>query len=190
MNLLVAVIWLIAACVPVVNLPPRTVATDASSAVCLPTTEHLISYFDPDRHFCLLYPREFRLGDEAEGRIAFYGPALDQSIEPLRGALVITHGEPAGGRTLRQVADDTMQRELLRAPSAIRESILLSGEPAEVVKGVFSEAPGATWQIFVIHDGLIYRWSLYPVDDQFPQVKPQVAAVWQAAIDSFTFLSK
>jgi hypothetical protein len=167
--------------------PPTPTATPTPSipANCLAKNEDLVSYFNLADGYCLLYPANFRVSD-LNSRIAnFYGPPLDESIEPVFGALTILIEDAAGGRTLTQVVEDYLRQFGTSAPAS-RTPTTLGGEAAEIVEGL----PGRTGsrQVFLIHNDAVYHFGAYPVDDAFPQAKPQVDAVWQALTASFTFL--
>lgn len=169
------------------NTERRSSVTQADCTSADPT---LKPYFDPGGRYCLLYPAQFTIGDEAAGRVGFYGPPLDQTIEPVRGALLVMAEGSTGGRTLMQVVDDFVPREAHAASPQMRETSTLGGQPAEIVKGAFGERGVVAWQVFVVHENTVYHLSLYPMDDRFAQAKPDVEAIWQAVQRSFTFLSR
>jgi hypothetical protein len=154
-------------------------------ASCLPSSPAYSPYVDPGGRYCLQFPNHFRIGDVSLDRVNFYGPPLDQSIEPLFAALSLEVTGPAGGRSLAQVVDEFVQANTQGLP-VTRRAIELGGEPAEVVEGV----PGRlmSWQSFVIHAGSVYHLSLFPVDPGVPQAEPDAQSVWQAVSTSLTFL--
>jgi hypothetical protein len=154
-------------------------------ASCVPATEAQSPYVDPGGRYCLQFPSYFRIGDVTMDRVNFYGPPLDQSIEPLFAALSLQVDGPAGGLALTEVVDLFVTANALGQPVTRRE-ITLGGEPAEVVEGL----PGRTlnWQAFVIHNDEVYHLSLYPKDPAFPQTEPDAQAVWLAVETTFTFL--
>lgn len=160
---------------PAVEFPPA----------CRSTSEELAPYFNLTDGYCLLYPAHFRVTNLYSRITNFYGPPLDQSLEPVFGALTILIEDAAGGRTLAQVVDDYLQ-QFGEAVSASRAPTTLGGEPAEIVEGI----PGRSGsrQVFLIHAEAVYHLSVYPVDDAFPQARPDVEAAWQALTASFTFL--
>jgi hypothetical protein len=156
-------------------------------ASCLPGDQSLAPYVDPGGRYCLLFPNHFRIGDVTLDRTNFYGPPLDQSLEPLFASLALQVEGAANGRDLSQVVDEFVQANAQGLP-VTRRPITLGGEPAEVVEGV----PGRllSWQVFVIHADTVYHLSLFPMDPGVPQVEPDTQAVWQAVSTSLTFMGQ
>jgi hypothetical protein len=154
-------------------------------ASCVPADQSLAPYVDPGGRYCLLFPNSFRIGDVTMDRANFYGPPLDQSIEPLFAMLAIQVAGPAEGRGLTEVVDAYVAENGLGQP-VTRRAITLGGEPAEVVEGL----PGRLlyWQAFVVHGGLVYHLTLSPKDPAVPQTEPDAQAAWQALEASFAFL--
>jgi len=170
---------------------PSPVATTLPSVEiptsCVAHSEDRAPYFNLADGYCLLYPAHFRVSDVRPGLAGFYGPPLDQTIEPVFGALSILVEGPAAGRTLAQVADHYVSVNRSGEGTAVtRSTATLGGEPAEIVEGRL-DAVGSR-QVFVLHNDTIYQLGVYPVDEAFPQAAPYVAAVWQAVSTSFTFL--
>lgn len=153
-------------------------------ASCQPH-DTLSPYVDPGGRYCLLFPAHFRIGDVTLDRAGFYGPPLDQSIEPVFASLVVSVNGEAGERTLAQVVDEYLAQNGAGLP-VTRSEIVLSNETAALVEGL----PGRSgnWQAFAVHNGLVYQLSLFPKDEAFPQAAPDVDAVWNAVSTSFTFL--
>ena len=183
---------------PILTLPPKpTTATPSLVATALPSVEIPTScvarsedsapYFNLTDGYCLLYPAYFLVYDVRPGLASFYGPPLDQSIEPVLGALSILVEGSAAGRTLAQVADHYVSVNRSGEGTAVtRSAATLGGEPAEIVEGPGERTGSRT--VFVLHNDTIYHLGVYPVDEAFPQAAPDVAAVWQAVSTSFAFL--
>ena len=98
----------------------------------------------------------------------------------------IAIGASVEERTLDQIVDEKAGQ--YPALPITRTAITLGGGPAAVIEGL----PGHTMsrQVFAIHDGLVYHVVVQPVDGAFPQAAPDVAAVWQSLLDSFTFIPR
>jgi hypothetical protein len=154
-------------------------------ASCVPADQSLAPYVDPGGRYCLLFPNSFRIGDVTMDRANFYGPPLDQSIEPLFASLAIQVAGPAEGRSLTEIVDAYVAENGLGQP-VTRRATTLGGDPAEVVEGL----PGRVlhWQAFVVHGGLVYHIALSPKDPALPQTEPDAQAAWQALEASLTFL--
>jgi hypothetical protein len=153
-------------------------------ASCVPADQSMAPYVDPGGRYCVQFPDYFRIGDVTMDRVNFYGPPLDQSIEPVFAALSIQVLGPAEGQSLTAVVDAYVAENSLGQP-VTRRAITLGGEPAEGIEGL----PGRflTWQALLIHADVIYQVSLFPKDPALPQAEPDAQAIWQAVEMTFTF---
>ena len=150
-------------------------------------TDSLQVYTDLDGRYCLLYPATFEVRHETQGQVAFYGPALDDSLEPVAASLTIRDEGPVAGRAMTEIMDDYWVVCNRPASKCIHQSLTLGGESAEMVESVFGENPVGSRQVFVIHADTVYHLSLSPVDINFPQAAPDVELMWQTLLDSFVF---
>jgi hypothetical protein len=166
--------------------PSTSIPLEGVPESCAPH-DALQAYFEPEGRYCLLYPAHFRISGAAESPIVFYGPPLDETIEPVMGMLVIQVEDAPVGYTLGDIIET--DDEVIRSadPSLVtREPMTLGGEAAERVEGVGERSRGRV--VFVLRDDVLYRLSFYPVDERFPQATPDVDAIWSAVVESFTFL--
>jgi hypothetical protein len=166
--------------------PPGPEKTLQIPASCTPWDDGLAVYFNLSNGYCLLYPERFRVGDVYPWMVNFYGPPLDQSLEPVQAGFSIQARQSASGQTLEQVVTHYIKSEVGDTLPVSRSRITLGGEAAEVIEGL----PGRTGNrhVLLIYQDVVYHLVLYPVDNAFPQAKPDVEAIWQAATESFTFL--
>ena len=169
---------------PTATVVPTPTPTPKTNCIA---TDSLKLYTDPDGRYCLLYPATFKVRQEVPGQVAFNGPPLDTSLEPVFAALTIAAEGPAAGRALTEVMGDYWVVCHRPASKCIHQSPALGGEPAEMVESVFGENPVASRQLFVIHADTVYHLSLSPVDINFPQAAPDVELMWQTLLDSFVF---
>ena len=153
-------------------------------ASCLPR-EGLSPYVDPGGRYCLLFPAHFRIGDVTLDRANFYGPPLDQSIEPVFAALTVSVNGLSGDLSLAQVVDEYVAGAGAGLP-VTRSPLTIGGVPAEMVEGLPGRTPNS--QIFFLHGGLVYQLSVFPLGADFAQAAPDIDAVWGAVSASFTFL--
>lgn len=161
--------------------PTSTPKTDCTASASL------LVYTDSDGRYCLLYPANFEVRHETEGQVAFYGPPLDDSLEPVIASLTIQAEGPAAGRAMTEIMGDYWVICNRPASKCLHQNLTLGGQPAEMVEGVFGESPVASRQVFVIHADTVYHLSLYPVGASFPQAAPDVELLWQTLLDSFVF---
>ncbi|MDX1689250.1 MAG: hypothetical protein R3248_14805 [Candidatus Promineifilaceae bacterium] len=189
---------------PTVTASPAPTATAASgegetAGLDLPSTCRQqeggrFTYVNYTAGYCLQYPASFHVGDvlpegapNVENILGLYGPAYDDSLEPLRAGMSIVVVGPAEGRTLQQVVEEAVvsagsEAEIARRPAR------LGGEAAVILDGM----PGRTEnrKVLAIHEDTVYEVTVYPTGDEFPEVAGDVALVWQAVLSSFTFLSE
>src|ERR1051325_8021594 len=85
---------------PILVPPTKTPKTD-----CLATAS-LKVYTDPDARYCLLYPANFEVRNEAPKQVSFNGPPLDNSQEPVFASLTIQDEGPAAGRAMTDIMGD------------------------------------------------------------------------------------
>jgi len=165
---------------------PQTPDPTALMARCLPPSELVLAYTDPAAHFCLLYPASFTIRDTAPGRVVFYGPALDQSIEPIMASLTIQFEEAAADSRLDSLVDDYLAKNVPQGPIT-RQATTLAGEPAVIIEGKIGEGIADSRQVFALHQGRLFHLTLHPVGATFPQAGPDVDLIWQKVEETFTF---
>jgi hypothetical protein len=167
------------------SVPPPAVGELPAS--CLPVTANEVSYVDPAGRYCLLYPSSFHTGDLTPDRANFYGPPLDDSVEPVFAALTIEVLGSDGGRPLEAVVEAYLFGVAAEAGVKVaRQPAVWGGEPAEVIYGVPGLAPSR--QAIVLHAGTVYHIVLLPYDVTAPPALPDVENVWAVVSQSFTFL--
>jgi len=154
-------------------------------ASCRPAGPDRSPYIDPGGRYCLQFPSYFRIGDVNEDRANFYGPPLDQSIEPVFASLGVQVQAAPAGQTLAEIVDAFAAENSLGQPLT-RRALTMGGEPAEVLEGLPGRA--LSWQAFVLHGGSLFRFSLSPMDPALPQAEPDGLAIWQAVESTLTFM--
>jgi hypothetical protein len=158
-------------------------------ASCVAGTAGQVSYYHLQDGYCLLYPVTFQVGDVFSGRVNFYGPALSEGPEPVQATATILVEGPANGRTVTQLVDEMtapVSTGVAAGATIARTPLTFGGVPAEMVDGL----PGrfGTRQLYAIHNDTIYHAIFGPVDAALPQAVPDVEAIWQSVVASFTFL--
>lgn len=154
---------------------------------CTAREEGLVSFVNSDDGYCLLYPARFRVGDIRPGIANIYGPPLDQhALQPIATGVSILVLGSAADRTLVQIVDEHVKPYADQSPLT-RTTAKLGGELAVVVEGVTDRV--GSRQIFVIHNGIVYHLTFYPVDEAYPQAASDVEDLWKIVVASFSFLS-
>jgi alpha-beta hydrolase superfamily lysophospholipase len=157
-------------------------------ADCPTATETTAPYLNVEDGYCLLFPRYFSVAtpDVANGLgatqrvITFNGPALD--IDLTRGALEIMVVENMGNAPLVETVAS-------RVTDGVQSDITIDGQPAILVEG----ANDSHRQAFAQSNGDLYIFTLTPnieADDDADGVLVDVDNMWNAFIESFTFLPK
>ena len=166
-----------------------TPAAAALPASCAPTIAAETAFVDPAGRYCLLYPASFHTGDLTGERANFYGPPLDNSVEPVFATLTIEVLGTDGGKPLAAVVETYLYGTSPQGatPALDRQPSLWGGEPAEVIYGLPGLTPSR--QVIVIHGGTVYHIVLLPYDVTAPPALPDVENVWAVVSQSFAFLS-
>jgi hypothetical protein len=147
----------------------------------------LATYFAPETGFCFAYPASFTLGETNPTRGELYGPALDQSIEPVRAALHFEVQPFEPSRDLHSMVDAYLtEYEGIPGPEITRLSITLGGEPAEQLEVV----PGreGSRDVFMVRAGRLFHFMFTPSVRDFPQAAADVEDLFMTVTSSFTFL--
>lgn len=134
--------------------------------------------------YCLSYPSDFNLR-QLPGTVllnASVPPPPGQQSPPIPGSLTIERSNVAEDTTLQTIADDLAAA----APDAdIEPNVTLGPAPALVVHNPSGLLGGR--RLFALHDGALYRLTQSSPGDS-PDAVDAADRVWQAVIDSFTFL--
>jgi len=170
---------------PDTSPPPATAA--ASDDPCTGRGPGKRSYVDEGAGYCLFYPEDFFVERPTTGGVEFLGPALDKSLQPLRGYINISRKEPVNGRTLDEIAMSVWKdpRNAYRL-----SNIRLGGKDALVAEDLLlGDAGWKIKQVLFTHKDFIYVISFAPVDTTppFDKVLPDIQRFWDLAIPSFTF---
>lgn len=142
-------------------------------------------YLNVINAYCLTYPNRFSLQEAfSQNLITLRGPATEAGSEAPRASLTVQMIGQASGRSLEQVVDE-VTAEYSNLPLT-RSEATLGGEPAVVVEGI----PGVAGnrQLWAMHNGAIFHWVLSPTDLDDEAIAADVSAVWEQALDSFTFV--
>lgn len=163
------------------NLPPtcqvsRDSAPDARTRVA----------WSVRNGFCFTYPARFGDPMQSLNELILSGPALDKSPDSLRTTLTVAV-QDAGGQSLTALAEAyAKQATVVGGPAIERATINLGGVQAEELRNV--PGRGGSREILAVQNGRYYRLSLTPWPEGFPQVQADVDALYQAVLDSFTFM--
>ena len=144
-------------------------------------------YTAPQGDYCFAYPEQFTLEPSpAAGTLSLSGPALDQSLEPLRASLGIETQPVSAEADLARLVDAYLtQTPFQGLPAPIeRTQINLGGEPAEVLEDV----PGRlnSRLVMALHNGSLYTLRFHPSGAS--QAAADLEALYSTVTGSFRFL--
>jgi hypothetical protein len=140
--------------------------------------------------YCFAYPGRFTREKSQDGSQIpmLTGPALDQSIEPVRVGLGIqTVPVPAGSELSRLVDIYLAQPQFQDLPWEIQRSpARLSGEEAVVLDGI--PGRGSARQVLVLHADALTTFTFHPTD--LGPSTPDLEELFEAVTRSFTFMNQ
>jgi hypothetical protein len=146
-------------------------------------------YVSPLGGYCFAYPPGFTLDESAvpSGGVSLLGPALDQSLEPLRASLSVSlRPVPAESDLTRLVDAYLTQVELQNPPQPIeRAGLPLGGQPAEMLSPVPGRLNGTV--ALALHSGYLFTLLFQPVDLAVAQ--PGFDDLLQTVTGSFAFVT-
>jgi hypothetical protein len=151
---------------------------------CSPRDARPVIYQNTGAGYCLAFPARFEVAAADTLNVFINGLAAGEGPEPARATLNIIVEIGVEGKDLAQVVDEAT-REYQDLPLS-RTPIALGSGPAVIVVGL----PGRTGarQVFAIHGDRLYRLIFSPFDPAFPQVEADVQELWDAVLETFTFL--
>jgi inhibitor of cysteine peptidase len=155
------------------------------SAGCTDAGDDSELHNDAEAGYCFLYTSGFEVDQPAEGVTSIIGPALDDSIEPVRATLYISVQDAQGKTTEEWVGEN------LAAVTGIeitQSSITLGGEEAIVLDGMPGQATNR--QIFIVHGDKLYVLVFSPfAEDYGEEAFTQVQALYNTVTSTWAWLS-
>lgn len=144
-------------------------------------------YVDPLNAFCFAYPEGFEAQLNESGSPAVYGPALDDTIEPLRANLLVIVENGVEGKTLAEIVGAYLEEfSGMSVPEILRTDTKLDGEPAVMLEVV----PGreGSRDLFMLENKTLYHLMFMPSVNDFPQAKDDVELLYSIVVDSFSVM--
>jgi hypothetical protein len=147
------------------------------------------AFTNPSAGYCLRYPADFAVTEPEPGVVVIHGP--DHSgggLEPLAGFVAIETGEPANGRTARQVSDDVVSGlDLAGGVMVERVDGYLGGVPAVEIIGI----PGQRLyrQVVAVQNDRVVDLVFSPIGEEYGQATADMETLYQLVMRSFTFVA-
>jgi len=139
--------------------------------------------------YCIRYPDTFTVAEPEPDVVVIHGPDYSGGgPEPLSGFVNISVAEPAGGRTVQEVADDVVAAA--QAPqdaTAGQMDGFLGGLPAVDIIGV----PGQRldWHVVAVQGDRVVHLVFSPLGDEYGEANADRLALYESVMTSFTFLA-
>lgn len=178
-----------AAAIPATPSLPTAADANGLPPACRPVQGKFAAFGDEPRGFCFRYPENFqaRIPEGWLNTVAWVvGPALDPSPDPLAATLVI-EAVPSEGLDLKTAVAELLKEFEGQQGVAIRQRpFVLGGAPAALLEGV--PGRGGSRDVVTVRNGYRLRLLFMPDPANFPQVKPDLDALFEAVTQSFTFM--
>lgn len=136
-------------------------------------------FIDTEDGYCFGFPAGFshQIGS---GGPTLAGPALDQSLSPVRALFTLSVEDVTEARSLEDVL------AVFAGADESGESITIGDRPATLLSGVAGK--GTTYDVFFEKDGRIYHLAFQPDAGQTPEAADDIAALFEMITQSFSFL--
>ena len=166
---------------------PRLDPSPTPSGSTLPLTcqvTDLNVYINEADGYCFAYPSRFTLGDQTSDKPDVWGPAIDDSVEPIHATLSVEVSPAAMDQSPREQAEAYLKEFSVVDPATFTWSqIQIDGESAWEVEPI--PAMLAYRIVFVQHNGFMFRLMYWPVD--IPEAQPDLNDLTQTSLGSFAF---
>lgn len=169
------------------KLPPPGVPISPDTRIDLPKSCLVAGrplYVDSAAGYCFAVTPEVMARRNADGAVGFYGPALDDSVAPLRVEFGLTVSD-AKDATLDE-AVETLTAEFGQLPQPVdRQEVTVAGEPAVRLDGTPGRPTGIA--VLMLHDGRLFQFRFTP-DLSFEKSRDATIAPVDLVLGSFGFL--
>ena len=156
-------------------------------------------YADPAGRYCFVYPARYvvetaGLGQQAV-ELGVFGPALDESADPLRAAMLIAVSPVDPGTDLKAAVDGFLKQfegmpgvAMVKDHAIERQEYAMGGGPAELLDGVPGYG-GSRDIFFLTNDGeRLYHFIFTPSGRDYPQAQADVEELFGTITGHFAFL--
>ncbi len=150
-------------------------ATSKIEALCTRNSEETQLLINDIQRYCLQYPVGYDMAIENEMAIALFKRSTLNSEDP---SVFITV-EPAGGRTVEQVADQLVADYSFPGMEVKRVSLKIDQEQAIALDGLTGESINR--HVVVLHNDRLYHMTIMPMDSA------QAEGLYNILIKSFNF---
>ena len=166
---------------------PRISISPTPSDSALPLTcqvTDLNIYINEMDGYCFAYPTRFTLGGQPSDKPNVFGPALNDSVEPIHATLTVEFS-PATDKSLREQAESFLKEFSVADPATYTWTQV----PVDAEAGLKVEPVPAMLSyriVFVQHNGTLFRLMYWPVD--IPEAQSDLNDLAQTTLGSFAFM--
>jgi hypothetical protein len=157
----------------------QTEATNKLEAICFRYSEETQLLINSPQGYCLQYPvgYDIAIGNGAKIMVVKHSPLNSEDPN------VFIDVEPAGGRTVEQVADQLIADYTVPGLEVKRESLVIDGAQAIRIDGLTGQDPNR--HVVVIHDDRLYHLTF--TLQNTPDMLARTDVLYNTVIQSLTF---
>lgn len=155
-------------------------ATNIIKAICFRNSEETRLLMNNLQGYCLQYPNGYDVVFENELEVGLVKRSVLNPEDP-RLIIIV---EPAGGRTVEQVADQLVADYSVPGLEVKRVPLEIDQEQAIMLDGLTGE--DINRHVVVVHNDHLYHMTIMPMEGS-PDVHAQAEALYNLVIQSFNF---
>ncbi len=158
----------------------QTEAADRLEAICYRNSDQTQLLINSPQGYCLQYPvgYDIAINNEMEIMLVKHSPLNAEDPN------VFINVEPAGGRTVEQVADQLIADYSVPGLEVKRVSLEMDGEQAIRIDGLTGQDPNR--HVVVMHNDRLYHLTITLMQNT-PDVLAKAEVLYNTVIQSFTF---
>jgi hypothetical protein len=158
----------------------QTEATNKIDTICFRNSEQTRLLINSPQGYCLQYPVGYDIAIDSEIAIML----MKRSVLNPEDPKLIINVEPAGGRTVEQVADQLVADYSVPGLDVKRTPLVIDQEQAIRLDGLTGESINR--QVVVVHNDRLYHLTFIPMQGS-SDVNAQAEALYNTVIQSFNF---
>ncbi len=141
-------------------------------------------YVDADAGLCFAIPTGFTAQRTPQGLPRLLGPALDESLSPVRATFALEPLAASDGRSLADIVGDYLAA--VGDDDSTQTDITIGGEAAVLLENL----PGGrgSQEVFAVRDGQAVHLVFQPDPDRIPDAEEDMTRLMEAVLGSFAFL--
>jgi hypothetical protein len=151
---------------------------------CPAAGDGTLLHSDAESGYCFVYTDGFEIEQMSPEVLAVFGPALDDSMEPMRAALYVSF-QPAEGKTTADFVGENLAT--VQGIEITQSTMMLGGEEAIVLDGMPGQATNR--QIFIVHGERLYILVFTPYGEDYGDAYTQVKELFGLVTSTWAWQS-